>query len=580
MKDDVKPVILVVDDDPDSLAELVGALERRFDRDYRIVGHASAADAHSAAARDAAAGHPIALVIASQWMAEMTGIDLLARMHEIDASAQRGLLVAWGDQSASPTILEGCSFGKLENYVVKPWNPPEVHLYPVISEFLVDWAREHGPRMELVRVLAPTPSPRGTRIRELLERSGVPHGYYSVDSDEGRRLARDAGVDPQKPAVILLDGRALANPSDAEIADALGESDAAEASCDVAIVGAGPAGLAAAVYAASEGLETIVIEREAVGGQAGTSSLIRNYLGFPRGISGAELAQRAYQQAWLFGAKYILARSVTGLGGEGFERTLSLSDGRHITARAVLIATGASYRRLEIPQAERFTGVGFFYTAGGDMRTIRGRDAFVVGGGNSAGQAVVHLAKYARRVVLLLRSERLARGMSNYLVQEIQRLPNVEVRTHTQIVDAAGGAGLERITLRDRRRDRLETVAADMVFVLIGAKPHTGWLEGAVARDAHGFVVTGRESPGETLRARRFETSMPGVFAVGDVRQGSVKRVASAVGEGAMAVQSIHEYLAEPVALERSRQAPGISHLIRPAGSAAASRNPPSDPRS
>jgi thioredoxin reductase (NADPH) len=551
-----RPVILVVDDEPGGLAALLDALARRFGGDYRIVPHLSPRAALEDLRRFKAEGEPVALVIADQWMPEMTGVELLGRAHEIDDAAKRALLVGWGDRSAAPTILEACAFGQLDNYLLKPWYPPEVHLYPAVSEFLAEWTRSYGPRMELVRVIGEDPSPRAHEIQELLERNGIPHGFYLARSEQGRRLLDETGLAGARlPVVILLDGRALVEPSNAELSDALGATNLDERSCDLAIVGAGPAGLAAAVYAASEGLRTIVIEREAVGGQAGTSSLIRNYLGFPRGISGAELAQRAYQQAWLFGAKYVFAREAVELRATGAERTLMLSDRIEVTARAVLIASGAAYRRLGIPHLEHFVGAGVFYTAGGDTRVMRGRDVFVTGGGNSAGQAVVHLAKNARKVTLLVRGDALEKGMSDYLVREIRRLSNVEVRLDSEVVDGDGDHALERITILDRASGRVEAVPAETLFVLIGAQPHTDWLMGTVQRDRHGFILTGDEVERSGLKwphrrpPLRFETSMAGVFAAGDVRRGSAKRVASAVGEGAVAMQYIHEYLAAPLAL-------------------------------
>jgi thioredoxin reductase (NADPH) len=546
---DNKPIILVVDDDPSSLSELSEALSRRFGADYLVVPHASASAALDDVARRKRAGEAIALVITDQWMPEMTGRELLRRVREHDAAAKRILLTAWGDRAASPSILEGCAWGDLENYLVKPWHPPEVHLYPVVSEFLAEWTRAFGPRLELVRVVREKPSRRAHEIEELLQRYGVPYGVYDAGSDEGRRLLDEAGVDASRlPVLLMLDRVALIAPSNVEISDALGESDLSERVCDLAIVGGGPAGLAAAVYAASEGLQTAVIEREAIGGQAGTSSLIRNYLGFPRGISGAELALRAYNQAWLFGAKYVLAREVTALRKDGARRVLTLSDGHVISARAVLIATGAAYRRLGIQSLERFDGAGVFYTAGGDMRIMEGHETFVVGGGNSAGQAAVHLAKFARRVTLLVRGAALD-TMSEYLVRDIQRARNIDVRFRTEVLAGEGDGVLQRVVLRDRGKGTDERVAAESLFVLIGAVPHTEWLAGVIDRDEAGFVLTGDEVAG--ARCGRFETSMPGVFAVGDVRSSSVKRVASAVGEGAMAVSYVHEYLSAPPREER-----------------------------
>ena len=348
------------------------------------------------------------------------------------------------------------------------------------------------------------------------------------------------------PIVILLDGTALYDPTNAQIADAIGGGPH-ELRCDVAIVGAGPAGLAAAVYAGSEGLKTFVVERYVVGGQAGASSLIRNYLGFPRGIGGAELTQRAYQQAWLFGARYVFAREVVGIRAEGEQRVLHLSDGREITARAVVIATGARYRRLEAPGIQAFEGRSVFYTTFGETRVLQDLDIAVVGGGNSAGQAVVHLSRFARRVTLVVRGASLEEGMSDYLIQQIRHSPNVEVRLGSEVVDAAGGHRIEQVSIRNAATGEVDVLPVRLVFVLIGALPHTGWLDGALQRDARGFVVTGTDIDPEkwhlSRRPWRFETSMPGVFAAGDVRLGALQRVAAAVGEGAAVVQQLHQYL-------------------------------------
>jgi thioredoxin reductase (NADPH) len=556
-----RPVITVVDDEPQALAALLDALARRFGGDYRIVSHLSARAALDDLEQIRADGEQVALVIADQWMPEMSGIELLGRAHEIHSAAQRALLVEWGDQSAAPTIIQGCAFGQIENYLHKPWSPPEVHLYPPVSDFLAAWTRAHGPHMELVRLIGDYPSSRVHEIREFLERNGIPHGFYVAESEQGKRLLRHAGLDGSRlPALILLDGHVLVAPSNANISDALGASNLEERTGDLAIVGAGPAGLAAAVYAASEGLSTIVVEREAIGGQAGTSSLIRNYLGFPAGISGGELTQRAYQQAWLFGAKFVFARGVSHLRPSGLNRILTLSDGTEITVRAVLVASGAAYRRLGIPQLERFRGMGVFYTAlsfdtPGDARLMKDKTVLVIGAGNSAGQAVVHLSKNARRVMLLVRGDSLEKSISDYLVRDISRRPNVEIRLRTEVVDGDGDTTLQRVVLMDHACGTRETVSADALFVLIGAQPHTEWLDGTVQRDRKGFIVTGggldRADVGWSFERGPLplETSMPGVFAIGDARQGSVKRVASAVGEGAIAVRHIHEYLAAPVDL-------------------------------
>jgi thioredoxin reductase (NADPH) len=551
-----RPAIVIVDDEPVALSALLDALARRFGGDYRVVSHMRPEACLEALAAMRSAGEELALVIADQWMPGMTGREMLARAHRVFPSAQRALLVDWGDRTASASVLQGCALGELDNYLYKPWSPAEVHLYPLVGEFLAEWTRSFRPGLELVKVVAPDPSPRAHELREMLSRNGVPHGLYaSGTAAAGQLLAQVGAVDDGRPAVVLPDGSVLSNPSNAEVMDRVGDS-ADELECDLAIVGAGPAGLAAAVYAASEGLRTLVIERELVGGQAGASVLIRNYLGFPRGISGGELMARAYQQAWLFGSKYVFAREVTRLSRRRGERVVSLSDGREVTGRAVLVATGARYRRLAAPGAESFVGAGVFYTSPADPRLFSGADVAVVGGGNSAGQAVLHLSRYARHVLLLVRGDALERNMSDYLVQPIRHTENVEVRLSSEIVRASGEHQLRVITVRDRVRGVEEEVPATLLLVLIGALPQSAWLSGEVECDEQGFVLTGEDVTSADGRPRRrLETSMPGVFAAGDVRHGSVKRVASAVGEGAVAVQLVHEYLSSG---EAAREAPPL----------------------
>ncbi|HZY04002.1 MAG TPA: FAD-dependent oxidoreductase [Anaeromyxobacteraceae bacterium] len=542
-----RPVILLVDDEPAELAALLEALTRRFGSDYRVVPQLSARAALEAIGQMKASGEELALAIADQWMPDMNGRDLLARVGRLARSAKRALLVAWGDRTASPSILQACALGEIDNYLYKPWSPAEVHLYPLVGEFLAEWTQAYRPGMELVRVIGEELSPRSHELRELLGRNGIPHGFYPAGSPAASRLVAEMGLQPSAlPMVILVDGTALADPSNAELMDAVGESHQ-DLSCDLAVVGAGPAGLSAAVYGASEGLRTLVVERDVVGGQAGSSSLIRNYLGFPRGISGAQLTQRAYQQAWLFGAKYVFAREVARLSERGGARVVTLSDGREIEARAVLVATGARYRRLEVPSLERFAGAGVFYT-GPDARVVQDRDVAVAGGGNSAGQAVLHLARHARRVTLVVRADSLEKGMSDYLVRPIRAAANVDVRLNAEVADAGGGPRLERISVRDRERGTTDWVPAEVLFVAIGALPNTGWLAGTLQRDDRGYVLTGSAVDVRTWPLSRpplrLETSMPGVLAAGDVRHGSSKRVASAVGEGAVAVQLALEYLA------------------------------------
>jgi len=542
-----RPTILVVDDEPTSLASMLDALTRRFGGDYRVEPHLSARTALDSIARHKADGEEIALVIADQWMPDMNGNEFLGQVRALEPTAKRALLVSWGDHEASPVILQACALGQLDNYLYKPWSPAEVHLYPYVSEFLAEWTRLHRPGMELIHIVGDEFSARANEIRELLDRNGIPYGFHPAGTPLANQLV-DEHEARQKdlPLVFLLDGTTLVNPSDAEIMDGVGESPDT-LHCDVVVVGGGPAGLTAAVYAGSEGLGTLVVERHVIGGQAGASSLIRNYLGFPRGISGAELTQRAYQQAWLFGAKFVFSREVTGLRLDGDTKFLSLSDGREVGASSVIVATGAKYRRLEVPELERFVGNSIFYTTFGESRLVRGLDVAVVGGGNSAAQAMVHLAKFARSVVLIVRGGSLERTMSDYLVQQIRSTPNVQVKLGAEVV---GGDGNERMTslqVRDRTRGAVETLPARFLFVLIGALPHTDWLDGTVQRDAKGFIPTGHRVDPALWPLQRapmnFETSVPGIFAVGDVRLDSMKRVASAVGEGAGAIQNVHQYL-------------------------------------
>jgi thioredoxin reductase (NADPH) len=544
-----RPVILVVDDEPTALASMLDALTRRFGGDYRVEPHLSAQSALDAVSRLKADGGEIALVIADQWMPEMNGDEFLGRVRTIEPTAKRALLVSWGDHDASPVILQACALGQLDNYLYKPWAPAEVHLYPYVSEFLAEWTRLHRPGMELIHIVGDENSTRANEIRELLDRNGIPHGFHPVGSPTADQLIDKHHAGQQAlPLVFLLDGSMLVNPVDAEIMDGVGESPDA-LHCDVAVVGGGPAGLTAAMYAGSEGLGTLVIERHVIGGQAGASSLIRNYLGFPRGISGAELTQRAYQQAWLFGAKFVFSREATGLRLDGDGKILSLSDGREISASSVIVATGAKYRRLEVPELERFVGTSIFYTTFGETRLVRGLDVAVVGGGNSAGQAVVHLAKFARTVTLIVRGDALGRTMSDYLVQQIRSTPNIQLKLGAEVVGGDGGDRLETLQVRDRASTAVETIPARILFVLIGALPHTDWLDGVVQRDAKGFIPTGpRVAPAlwpPDRQPMNFETSVPGIFAVGDVRLDSMKRVASAVGEGAGAIQNVHQYLAQ-----------------------------------
>jgi thioredoxin reductase (NADPH) len=412
----------------------------------------------------------------------------------------------------------------------------------------------------VVRVVGERWSSRSHELRDALTRNTVPFGFYASDSEEGRRLLRDHGVDPTRlPAAITYDGSVLHDPTLADVGEALGVNTRPSSEAyDLAILGAGPAGLSAAVYGASEGLRTLVIEPRAIGGQAGTSSMIRNYLGFPRGVSGGDLTFRAWEQALLFGVRFVFANSATELKTRGKERVITLTDGSEVIARAVIIAAGVAYRRIGVPSLEHLVGVGVFYgAAGSEAPAMTGEEAYVVGGANSAGQAALHLARFGAHVTLLVRGESLAAGMSDYLIRQIEATPNVEVRLGTRVAEGRGEERLEALALEDTRTGEREEVTAAAIFVMIGAEPRTEWLGDAVRRDERGFILTGRDVPREGWTLDRpplpFETSIPGVFAAGDVRYGSVKRVAGAVGEGSVAVGSVHRYLGEQVWTEDAR---------------------------
>jgi thioredoxin reductase (NADPH) len=503
----------------------------------------------------------VALVGADLRLPGTDGVAFLERAHALHRGARRALLVAMDRRGtripfgALAALQRATALGRIDFWVLKGWAAPEELLYPQIQEALTAWTRAHRPHHEVVRVVGERWAPRSHELRDALTRNTVPFGFYAVDSDEGRRLLREHGVDVARlPAVILHDGSVLHEPTLVDVAGALGVHTRPSSDVyDLAIVGAGPAGLAAAVVGASEGLRTFVVECQAIGGQAGASSMIRNYLGFPRGLSGGELAFRAWEQALFLGAHFAFTPPATRLTARGGEHAIGLADGGEVICRAAIIAAGVAYRRLGIPALDRLIGAGVFYgAAGAEAPALAGEAVYVVGGANSAGQAALHLARFAARVTLLVRGEALAAGMSDYLVQQITAAPNVEVRLHTRVVDGRGAHRLEALVLEDGRTGRREAVAAAAVFVLIGADPRTDWLRGVLQRDARGFILTGRDVPAAGWPLARpplpFETSLPGVFAVGDVRYGSVKRVAGAVGEGSVAVGSVHQYLAEAAA--------------------------------
>ena len=549
------PVIFLVADDGRMLDALQDDLERRFGGGYQVLAERSPAAVGATLGRLAAGPDPVALVIAARRMKTQDGLAVLQQAHELLPSAKRVLLEHRGEWTSGEPVVRAMTLGQVDYILFRPWLPIEQHLYLPVSEFLAAWEKSHAPSTEAIQIVDRRWSARSHELRDALARVGIPYGFYPDDSPDGRRLLSEAGEDGRRlPVVLFRRGLVLVDPTHAQLSAALGmRTSPAPGECDVLIVGAGPAGLAAAVYAASEGYAVQVLEPAVPGGQAGTSSNIRNYLGFPYGVSGDELTQRAFQQAWLFGADLILAQAATGLQARGTDRVVRLSGGAEVTTRAVILTTGVAWRRLGVPALEALNGAGVFYgAAGSEARAMRGEDVFVVGAGNSAGQAAIHLAGYAASVTIVTIDERLGAFMSDYLVQEVQATPNITVLLHTEVVDGHGRQRLEGLTLRDRRTGSTSTVPAFAMFVLIGAEPHTDWLDGVVERDERGYVLTGRDLqrdgplPGGWPLRRpplSLETIMPGVFAAGDVRYRSVKRVASAVGEGSIAVQLVHEYL-------------------------------------
>ncbi len=559
-----RPAIVTVDDDLQVSAALARDLRGRYGRDYRIVRASSGEEALEALAELALRDLPVALVAVDQRMPKMTGIEVLAEAgaRGLATGAKRVLLTAYADTEVAIQAINDIG---LDHYLMKPWDPPEEQLFPVLDDLLGDWHNENPEQTSDVRVVDHRWSDRGHEIKTFLARNHVPYRWFDVEADEeGRRLAGLAGATPADlPLVLPAEGEPLRAPSNVEVAGALGlRTQAEQPLYDVCIVGGGPAGLASAVYAASEGLSTIIVERHAPGGQAGTSAAIENYLGFPKGLSGADLTQRAMAQVQRFGAELVLARDVVALEQRGPVRAVVLDgepeDRPVIEARAVIVSTGVSYRKLEADGLADLTGRGVYYGAdASDARQVAGDEVYIVGAANSAGQAALNMAKHAERVVMLVRAADLYASMSRYLVDRIEAHPAIEVRTTTEVRAARGDGHLESLTILDRDSGACTEVSATWLFIFIGAAPRTDWLGKDVARDQRGYVVTGPDlarvadddqpTPSWPLPTRSpyaLETSVPGVFAAGDVRFDSMKRVASAVGEGAMAVHLVHRYLA------------------------------------
>ena len=546
-----QPVIFVIDDDEGVVRALRDDLARRFGEDFRVIGESSVAGGLTTLRALADGREVVALLIVDHDMPDMAGVDFLARAHALHPLSKRVLLVE-RDYSARSPVVQAMTLGQADYHISKPWML-EQDLYRVVSEFLAEWAKDQEEGFELFHVVGRLQDASTHELRDLLTRFNVPFQFHDVD-DDGRQLLETRGVDASRlPVMIRHDDYTMIQPTPAEIISAVGGStDNDLDECDIVIVGAGPAGLTAAVYAASEGLRTVVLEETVSGGQAGSSPMIRNYPGFPHGISGHDLTRRACEQAWMFGAHMVFSQSTIGLECRGDERVVHLAEGREISARAIIIATGIAWRRLGVPRLEQLLGSGVFYgAAGSETRAMEGRDVFLVGGGNSAGQSALHLARYARQVTLVVRGGDLARSMSDYLIREIEVTPNIRVRLNAEVTDGQGVGHLEGLTLRDKRLDATEQVPAAALFIMIGGEPRTQWLPDGIQLE-DGYVLTGRDVRRDSAPPSRWslqrsplplETSMPGVFAAGDVRFRSIKRVASAVGDGATAVRLAHEYL-------------------------------------
>jgi thioredoxin reductase (NADPH) len=546
----VRTAILTVDDDPGVSRAVARDLRRRYGQSHRIVRAESGAQALDALREMALRGDQVAVILADYRMPQMSGIEFLEQAIDLYPGARRVLLTAYADTDAA---IDAINLVDLDHYLLKPWDPPEEKLYPVVDALLEAWLATDRRPVPETKVVGHRWSARSSEVREFLARNQVPYRWYLCDDPEGQRLLAAAGADDLRlPVVITAEGVALVEPNDTELGANVGlATTPAEKFYDLAVIGGGPAGLGAAVYGASEGLRTVLVERTATGGQAGQSSRIENYLGFPDGVSGAQLTERARRQATKFGAELITTRDVVGLDVNGSARTVRFADGDTVDAHTVILATGVSYRQLATPGLETLIGRGVFYgSALTEAASCAEQDVYIVGGANSAGQAAVYLARAARSVTIIVRAPSLDHSMSYYLVRQLASVPNIRVRTCTEVVDGKGDDHLESLTLRDNVTGTTETIDAQWLFVFIGAAPRTEWLDGVVVRDERGYVLAGpdlgaRMPPGWTLDRAPYhlETSIPGVFVAGDARAESAKRVASAVGEGAMAVMLVHRYL-------------------------------------
>jgi thioredoxin reductase (NADPH) len=553
-----KPALFAIDDDSDVLHAVERDLRRRYSERYRVLASDSAAAGLDLLRRVRRRNEPVALFLVDYRMPQMNGIEFLGEALTLAPEAKRVLLTAYADTDAA---IRAINEVKLNHYMMKPWDPPEQYLYPVLDDLLEDWQSNFRPPFEGIRVLGARWSPRSYDIREFLTRNHVPYRWMDVesasrDAEVRRLLASSAPEGVRLPLVVFSDGQQLPDPTVGQIADRVGLRRKADTDFyDVVIVGGGPAGLAAGVYGASEGLRTEIVEREAPGGQAGLSARIENYLGFPAGLSGGDLARRAVAQARRFGAEIIAPQEVASLTIDNTYRNVTLADGSALSSHVLILAMGVQWRKLDVPGMDRLTGAGVYYGAGStEALSCRDEDVYIVGGANSAGQAAMHFSKFARRVIMLVRGNSLAASMSKYLIDEIAQTPTIQIEFGMRVVGVEGQEHLEAITTECMATSTVETVPASSLFIFIGAEPRTAWLDGVIDRDPSGFILSGSDLMKDGKRPRGWpldrdpgllESNVPGVFAVGDVRHGSVKRVASGVGEGSIAIQFVHQYLNE-----------------------------------
>jgi thioredoxin reductase (NADPH) len=554
-----KPALLAVDDEPEVLRSVERDLRRKYGQHYRIVRADSGASALDAIHKLKERTESVALFLADQRMPAMSGVEFLAEATRIFPAAKKVLLTAYADTNAAIAAINQV---RLDYYLLKPWDPPETNLYPILDDLLDDWRAHYRPPFGGLRVVGYRWSPASHSVKDFLGRNSFPYEWIDLTNGDGdtevQRLLNNELRDVSGfPVVLFPDGSRVERPTPALLAERLGlQTSAGRSFYDLLIVGGGPAGLAAAVYGASEGLKTALVEAEAPGGQAGLSSRIENYLGFPSGLSGGDLARRAMTQAKRFGVEIISPQCAVELRLEDPYRIVKMANGTEISCHALLIAAGLSWRKLDVPGLEQFTGTGVYYGAAlTEAISCRDEDVFVVGGANSAGQGAIHFAQYARKVTMLVRAESLTKSMSRYLIDQIEATPNIEVRTHTDVIEALGNEHLDSLRIRNSETGETKTIPASAVFIFIGAKPRTDWLADQIAMDSRGFIYTGPDLPaspgsnvpkGWKLDRQPFllETNLPGVFAAGDVRHGSIKRVASAVGAGSICVQMIHQHLA------------------------------------